>query len=303
MAPPRRAPVTLVPAKSIGKSAEPATTPATTTKEAPPPRVPSPTRAPTPSFVDYNWDDLNLSDALGAMDVDKLVESSASTTTPARKDDVAAAKEAAKKITAQVNGHLAVTPATGPRAVAPEPAFTLTNAPLPIAIKRGRASQATRVVPADWYINGRRLIIPGRDFNYRVTFTALAEYMRCSDILAEGKEIAEFPVGYAQMASLISEANFGKTLTMVDWERGTAVAPTPDQRIPRTFWVRQLEGVTDEGIASRRMDDLEGKEKSKNTDEMLDEDILRREARLGRIYNVRRQENFEANKKRRRVDY
>ncbi|KAL1657535.1 hypothetical protein GGF50DRAFT_68769 [Schizophyllum commune] len=172
-----------------------------------------------------------------------------------------------------------------------------------------------RVLPEEWSILGSRLIIPvykdrspsdAPRYTYRVAFRTIGEYCTYSDRISDGQG-AEYPIGYETFERLIRDAKIGKTLAYVDLDRGLVRRVPKDERIPRTFWVSELEGIRDEGEAKRRMDDLEGRQRELTQQELLVQEATRSEAVLGRVNIARRQTAIEASKaqramKKRKVD-
>ncbi|KAI5824026.1 hypothetical protein K523DRAFT_324875, partial [Schizophyllum commune Tattone D] len=161
-----------------------------------------------------------------------------------------------------------------------------------------------RVLPEEWSILGSRLIIPvyqdrsppdAPRYTYRVAFRTIGEYCTYSDRISDGQG-AEYPIGYETFERLIRDAKIGKTLAYVDLDRGLVRRVPKDERIPRTFWVSELEGIRDEGEAKRRMDDLEGRQRELTQQELLVQEATRSEAVLGRVNIARRQTAIEASK-------
>uniref|UniRef100_D8PZJ5 Expressed protein n=3 Tax=Schizophyllum commune (strain H4-8 / FGSC 9210) TaxID=578458 RepID=D8PZJ5_SCHCM len=177
---------------------------------------------------------------------------------------------------------------------------------------RGPAQFAhRRIVPMTWEIRGRRLVIPiyARNdpeeylFSYRIPLTILVEYMRFSDgITATGirHDVVEVPSGYAEFVEILQRADFGKHMCPIDLATGK-VRPIPDeQRIDRTFWVRQILDISSGAAAHRYMDEVEGKVPEPTNEELLLREVTAIEAMQGRLSNARRQQAFEANRAKRR---
>ncbi|KAL1697572.1 hypothetical protein GGG16DRAFT_120400 [Schizophyllum commune] len=189
-----------------------------------------------------------------------------------------------------------------------EPSFFLANAgPRPYA---SSSSATRRILPEDWEIVGRRLLIPiyaENQFIYtlRVPMGAVADYMRLSDAVTEGGiqgGVGDVPVGYAEFADIVNRADFGKHLAALDVFSGRMDPVPADRRIDRTFWVRQLLDIRGDAAAHREMDNLEGKPREMTDNDIMLKEVTELEAVQGRLANARKQRAFEAARARKKLN-
>lgn len=178
------------------------------------------------------------------------------------------------------------------------PAF---GEPILLSSARHQAAQAApayiRILPRGWALEGTRLTVPiygqNKNFIYAVCIDmrTIAEYMRFSDAITVGgihNGVGEVPVGYGEFTELLRRAKLGKRLCPINLETGEVI-PIPDnERIERTFWVRQLANIRSESAAHKMMDELEGKRRELTDEERLLREASELEALQGRLANARR---------------